>query len=399
MSFGSTVVRPSLTAVALVLLFVVGACAQPAPPPDAAQPTAELARFYGQELRFGPCAGYATTGADEKLFAGDPRFECARLEVPLDYDKPAGETAQVAVLRVPARGASMGSLLLNSGGPGGTGMNFAAVLASTLAQSPVTERFDLIGFDPRGVGATTPAVDCYSDEQVRADQAPQNEFLISAGTLTEDGARQLVQTCAERSGGEQALAAIGTRDTVRDMDVLRGALGEEQLNFFGQSYGTRVGAFYAAEYPQRVRAMVLDGAVDPRHGTRRPAALPVGRLPAVLRADGHRLRHSPGLPARPRPDPGDPGLPGHRPPPARPAAVHRWRARAHLQHGGRRRHQRALLLRGLADDHPGTYRAARRPIRHSRPVVGAVLRTGRRRPPEQLRRSRLRHRVHGRGAS
>jgi pimeloyl-ACP methyl ester carboxylesterase len=265
-SLGSTAVRSSLT-VAAVLLLALGACAQPAaPPPDAAQPPAELARFYGQDLSFGPCAGYATTGADEKLFASDPRFECARLEVPLDYDNPGGATAHVAMLRVPARGASMGSLLLNSGGPGGTGMNFAAIVARTLAQSPVTERFDLIGFDPRGVGATTPAVDCYSDEQLRAGEAPQTEFLVSAGTLSEDGARQLVQTCAQRSGGGQALAAIATSDTVRDIDVLRAALGEEQLNFFGQSYGTRVGAFYAAEYPQRVRAMVLDGAIDPRLG-------------------------------------------------------------------------------------------------------------------------------------
>ncbi|MGH3942974.1 MAG: alpha/beta fold hydrolase, partial [Pseudonocardiaceae bacterium] len=220
----------------------------------------ELARFYDQELIFGPCAGYATTGADEQLFASDPRFECARLEVPLDYDDPGGATAQVAMLRVPARGESIGSLLLNSGGPGGTGMNFAAGVAGNLAQSPVTERFDLIGFDPRGVGATFPAIDCFPDEQVRAGDA-QSEFLISAGTLSEEGARQLVETCAQRSGGEQALAAIATRDTVRDMDVLRATLGEKQLNFFGQSYGTRVGAFYAAEYPRRVRAMVLDDAV------------------------------------------------------------------------------------------------------------------------------------------
>jgi pimeloyl-ACP methyl ester carboxylesterase len=145
-------------------------------------------------------------------------------------------------------------------------MNFAAALATSLAQSPITERFDLIGFDPRGVGATTPAVDGFTDEQVRAGAAQQTEFLISAGTLTEDGARQLAQTCAQGSGGDQALAATATRDTVHDLDVLRAALGEEQLTFLGQSYGTRVGAFYAAEYPQRVRAMVLDGAIDLRLG-------------------------------------------------------------------------------------------------------------------------------------
>ena len=257
------------TAVALPLLLVLGSCAQPSPPPPSlrlAAPPVELARFYEQELAFGPGAGYATTGADEQLFASDPRFECARLEVPLDYDDPGGATGQVAMLRVPARGESQGSLLLNSGGPGGTGMNFAAGLATSLAQNPITQRFDLIGFDPRGVGATIPAVDCFTDEEVRAGTAQQTEFLISAGTLTEDGARQLVERCAQGSGGEQALAAIATRDSVRDMDVLRAALGEEQLNFLGQSYGTRVGAFYAAEYPQRVRAMVLDGAVDPRLG-------------------------------------------------------------------------------------------------------------------------------------
>ena len=253
------------TAAAVALLLALSACAGPAAPASPTPPV-ELARFYEQDLSFGSCAGYATTGADEQLFASDPRFECARLEVPLDYADPGGATGQVAMLRVPARGESMGSLVLNSGGPGGTGMNFAAALATSLARSPVTERFDLIGFDPRGVGATSPAVDCFTDEEVRAGTAPQAEFLLSAGTLTEDGARQLVERCAQGSGGEQALAAIATRDTVRDMDVLRAALGEEQLNFLGQSYGTRIGAFYAAEYPQRVRAMVLDGAIDPRLG-------------------------------------------------------------------------------------------------------------------------------------
>lgn len=101
---------------------------------------------------------------------------------------------------------------------------------------------------------------------MRGGTAPQSEFLVSAGTLTEDGARQLVGRCAQGSGGEQSLAAITTRDTVRDVDVLRAALGQEQLTFLGQSCGTRVGASYAAEFPQRVRAVVLDGAIDPRSG-------------------------------------------------------------------------------------------------------------------------------------
>jgi pimeloyl-ACP methyl ester carboxylesterase len=255
---------------ALPLVFVLGACAQPTPPPlpNPAQPPAELARFYDQKLTFEPCAGYATTAADEQLFAGGETFECARLEVPLDYDDPDGETAQIAMLRVPARGESMGSLLLNSGGPGGLGMNFAANTAGALAQSPVTERFDLVGFDPRGVGATTPAIDCFSDEQYLSGDV-QTEFMFSAGNWTEADSRRLVDQCVQRSGGEQVLANIASRDTIRDMDVLRAALGEEKLNFFGQSYGTRIGALYAEAFPQNVRAMVLDGAVDPDLGIER----------------------------------------------------------------------------------------------------------------------------------
>ncbi|MEV5544326.1 alpha/beta fold hydrolase [Saccharopolyspora shandongensis] len=261
-----TVVRSSLAAVGLPLLLVLGACAQQAPAP--AKPSAELARFYDQELTFGPCEGYATTPADEQLFAGGKGFECARLQVPLNYDDPNGETAQIAMLRVPARGESMGSLLLNSGGPGGPGMNFAASTAAALAQSPVTERFDLIGFDPRGVGATTPAIECFSNEQYLNGEA-QTEFVFTAGNWTEADSRQLVDQCAQRSGGQQTLASVSTRDTIRDMDVLRAAPGEEKLNFLGQSYGTRVGALYAEAFPQNVRAMVLDGAVDPDLGQER----------------------------------------------------------------------------------------------------------------------------------
>ena len=259
-----TAVRSWWPAAALPLLLGVGACAQPAPPPSpgAAGPPAELARFYDQQPAFGPCDGYATTPADAELFAAGATFECARLEVPLDYADPDGDTAQVAMLRVPARGESVGSLLLNSGGPGGTGMNFAATTAAALAQSPITERFDLVGFDPRGVGATTPAVECFTDEQYVAGEVG-TEFILTAGDHTDADTRRLAEQCAAQSGGGQVLASVGSRDTVRDMDVLRSALGEEQLNFLGQSYGTRIGALYAAAYPQHVRAMVLDGAVDP----------------------------------------------------------------------------------------------------------------------------------------
>ncbi|MGX6607886.1 alpha/beta fold hydrolase [Micromonosporaceae bacterium Da 78-11] len=245
------------------LLLALSACS-PSAEGEQAKP-ADLAQFYSQKLAFGPCEGYATTAADKKLFAAGKSLECARLRVPLDYGDPDGATAQIALLRVPARGTSMGSLLLNSGGPGGPGLRFAVTTAGALAQSAITERFDLIGFDPRGVGASDPAVDCFSDEDLRSGEVPY-EFIVSAGTYTDADTRKLVERCAKGSGGDKALAAVASRDTARDMDVLRAALGDEQMTFFGQSYGTRIGTLYAEAFPSKVRAMVLDGAVEPGLG-------------------------------------------------------------------------------------------------------------------------------------
>lgn len=246
------------------LLLALGACSTPEEAPQDGPPPVD-ARFSGQQLAFGSCDGYATTEADKKLFASNDAYECARMKVPLDYENPDGATAEIAMLRVPARGESLGPLLLNSGGPGGTGMNFAAMTATALAASPVTERFDLIGFDPRGVGASTPQINCFTDEQI-ATGALNNEFIVTDGAATEAQTRELAEQCTQRSGGEQVLAAVGSRDTARDMDVLRAVLGQEKLNFLGQSYGTRIGALYAEQFPQHVRALVLDGAVDPQLG-------------------------------------------------------------------------------------------------------------------------------------
>ncbi|MCG5216433.1 alpha/beta hydrolase [Streptosporangium sp. KLBMP 9127] len=267
------------SALALLLLPVLGACSTPdrpagppaeAKPPESsapAKPPTQLQRFYDQKPAFGSCADYAITATEKKAFASDKfKLECARLKVPLDYDAPEGESAQIAVLRVPARGERIGSLLTNPGGPGGAGLLSALATSVTLAKSPTTERFDLIGFDPRGVGASTPSITCFADdEQDRADN--QTTLIGSAGRWTERDTRRLVDTCAARSGGKGQLAAVGTRDVARDMDVLRAALGDAKLNYAGQSYGTRLGAVYAEMFPANVRAMVLDGAIDPKLGT------------------------------------------------------------------------------------------------------------------------------------
>lgn len=227
-----------------------------------------LARFYNQQLTFGPCDGYATTDAQAKAYA-DKTLTCARLQVPLDYERPEGRTAQIALLRVAAKGEPdhrIGPILLNPGGPGFSSMGYAATVADALADSPITRRFDLIGFDPRGVGASTPALDCFTDAEREAD-VTLSTLNSGVEDYTEDETRQVYRKCAARSGGADVLAHVGTRDVVRDMDVLRAVLGDEKLTFAGASYGTRLGAVYAEMFPQNVRALVLDGAVDPLTGT------------------------------------------------------------------------------------------------------------------------------------
>lgn len=237
------------------------ACATETP-----EPSPELDRFHDQEIAWEACDGYANTSIETAVFAGAETAECGRLEVPLNYAEPDGATAQLAVMRVPARGEAIGSLVMNPGGPGGSGLFGAAATALSLPESRLTERFDLVGLDPRGVGSSVPAIDCYSDEEADSGDA----LLTTQGTTvqwTEEDTRRVVERCAELSGGTEVLAGVGTRDAARDMDVLRAVLGDDQLTFLGQSYGTRLGAVYAEQFPQNVRAMLLDGAIDPRQGT------------------------------------------------------------------------------------------------------------------------------------
>ncbi|MEV4804024.1 alpha/beta hydrolase [Nonomuraea sp. NPDC049421] len=223
--------------------------------------TADIDRFYEQKPSFTPC--------DPELPPGVPavKAECARLKVPLDYRKPQGEQAEIALLRVPAHGRNpIGSLVLNPGGPGFPGTGHAALTAAVWGTSPITERFDLVGFDPRGVGASTPALDCYTDAE-RDRDAKLSSIPAGLDDWTRQETRRLAQRCASRSGGKEVLAHVGTRDVARDMDILRQALGDAKLSYAGTSYGTRLGAVYAEMFPGKVRALVLDGAMDPYAGT------------------------------------------------------------------------------------------------------------------------------------
>jgi pimeloyl-ACP methyl ester carboxylesterase len=166
----------------------------------------------------------------------------------------------LALARVPARDPDrrIGSLLVNPGGPGAPGRDFATYLAD-LVPDEIRDRFDIVGFDPRGTGETIP-VECDErlDPLYATDWDPDTD---AERTALEDANRAFVDSCFERSG--VILPYVSSDRTVRDMDRIRAALGDEQLSYLGFSYGSYLGARYAEAYPDRVRALVLDGAVDP----------------------------------------------------------------------------------------------------------------------------------------
>lgn len=245
--------------VTMALLAGSGAGDAPAPrvtpgpggPAATGAPSADLSRFYGQQPDWQPCG----------------RFYCARLTVPLDYADPAGETISLALLMRPAGvpGERVGYLVVNPGGPGAPGTDYARG-ATTYFRRELTDRFDVVGFDPRGTGDSSP-VDCLTDAEMDAwisvdrnpDTPAEEQELL-------DQMERFGAGCTARSG---ALAAhISTIEAARDIDVLRSALGEETLTYFGASYGTKLGATYADLFPGRAGRLVLDGAVDPTLGVR-----------------------------------------------------------------------------------------------------------------------------------
>lgn len=188
--------------------------------------------------------------------------QCGSLMVPVDYVRPDGADATLALIRFPATGARIGSLVVNPGGPGESGVDLAADLVDVLPKA-VRQRFDLVGFDPRGVGASTPAVTCNSDtdnDALRTD--PQVDYSPAGVEHIEDTEKQFAQRCLDKTGRD-FLAGIGTVNVARDLDRLRAALGDEKLTYLGYSYGTLIGSAYAEAYPDKVRALLLDGVIDP----------------------------------------------------------------------------------------------------------------------------------------
>lgn len=226
-----------------------------------------LEKYYGQELSWGPCASYATTSADQMAFRNGG-LECARVTVPVDYAEPAGKTLSFGLLRKRASDPAqrIGSLLVNPGGPGASGMSSAAGLAATIGTSDLGRRFDLVGFDPRGIASSKPQVRCLTGPERDAERLDSDVDTSPQGIAeTESENQEYTAKCAQRTGVD-LLSNLGTREVVKDMDVIRSVLGDKRLTYLGYSYGTRIGSEYAEEFPRNVRAMVLDGAIDPGQG-------------------------------------------------------------------------------------------------------------------------------------
>ncbi len=229
-----------------------------------------LEKFYSQEL----------TWTEE----GD-LLDSTEVEVPLDWSEPDGDTIEIAIMRHQAVGASLGSLLMNPGGPGGSGYDYVRDYAQYLVSPDVLEQFDLIGFDPRGVNHSNPVI-CYTEP------ADRDEYLYgtyenaygTAGWVDELTEREKAYAAACEENTGPLLAHIDAGSVARDMDVMRAVLGDDKINYLGYSYGTYLGTMYAELFPEKVGKMVLDGAVDPSVSDLDALAFQMGGFESALRA-------------------------------------------------------------------------------------------------------------------
>jgi pimeloyl-ACP methyl ester carboxylesterase len=243
------------TALAAMLIAAVAGCtggsSDPAAPIiNSVQHPTTIVGYYAQKLSWQAC---------------DKGFDCARLWVPYDYAHPAGPAFSLPVIKLPASGSKkqrIGALVINPGGPGGSGVQYALGARSGEFSQAVLNRFDIVGFDPRGVGGSIPALHCVTgsqlDRYLAVNEAPIGASQLAAVVAANAG---FAQDCARNAGA--LLPYVGTASSAHDMDVLRAALGESRLTYLGKSYGTALGAAYAQQFPSRVRALVLDGALAP----------------------------------------------------------------------------------------------------------------------------------------
>jgi pimeloyl-ACP methyl ester carboxylesterase len=236
-------------------LFAVAGCTHGSPPPPSpghqgGQPGGAPGSAHQASLTWHACGSSGS------------RLQCANLRVPLDYNRPHGRMIKLALSEVPAtaqRNKRLGVLLVNPGGPGGSGLSLASFVAQGLSHA-VAARYDIVGFDTRGVGASKPALHCDTSffAHERPNYIPAN---AAAEQMLIDRAKNYANDCEQKYGW--LLPYMTTANIAKDMDRIRAAMGQEQLSYLGYSYGTYIGQVYATLFPTRVRRMVLDSIVDP----------------------------------------------------------------------------------------------------------------------------------------
>jgi len=247
----------ALTAAAVLLPALITGCAH--------GPSLAQGGLLGQMLNWKDCTAPSESegggNAPSPLPNGD-RWQCATMQAPLNWDAPQSGTIDIALIRVKASGAPsrrLGSLVFNFGGPGGSGVTALPAFAPDYAT--LRTRYDLVSFDPRGVGRSA-GVKCKTDHQLdvffQQDAIPRT---TAAQRTFLNNTKQFNMGCEMKSGA--LLPYLRTTDTARDMDLLRSLLGERKLNYFGISYGTELGGVYAHLFPTRVGRSVLDAVVDP----------------------------------------------------------------------------------------------------------------------------------------
>lgn len=224
--------------------------------------------FYGQVLRWEQCG----------------EFQCATATAPLDWDAPAGGEIELALIRQQARGERIGSLLVNPGGPGVSGYDAVATSLDLAATGNLQDRYDIVGFDPRGVGRSS-AVDCLPPNELDGllytparGVRGTTDWLTSQNDLT----HRFGQACLQNTG--DLLANVDTASVARDLDMLRAALGEERLAYLGYSYGAYLGTVYAGLFPEKVGRLVLDAPIDPSLGRSAIALAQARGFEAALRS-------------------------------------------------------------------------------------------------------------------
>ena len=280
--------RTSFAVAALVALIVPFAAATvvgaepPGPVPKGVEDTTSVA---GEPIPWQPCGG---------------SFECARVKVPLDHDEPTAKQISLAVIRIPAADPAhrIGSLFVNPGGPGNSGVDFVREDALSVLPAAVHDRFDIVGFDPRGVARSTP-FRCFpnvAEQQKFFAQVPAFPVGAKQEARYAESMRALGAICAGHN--PELIQHLSTANVARDLDLLRQAVGDTKLSYAGFSYGTFLGETYASLFPGRVRVLELDGVVDPvawttgraGRGSEVPFSLRVGSARATSSALGFFLR-------------------------------------------------------------------------------------------------------------